>query len=117
MKFHNYWTLRTPPGWSCLFLPPLNRHHPVFEILAGVVDTDLYCGRIHFPFVATAPDGFHVVEKGTPMVQVIPFRREEAGLKGTVRAETADEAGWRDKTHRLTNASEGWYRTDVRAPR
>ena len=25
MKFHNYWTIRTPPGWSCLFLPPLNR--------------------------------------------------------------------------------------------
>ncbi len=22
MKFHNHWTIRTPKGWSCLFLPP-----------------------------------------------------------------------------------------------
>jgi hypothetical protein len=25
MKFHNPWTIRTAPGWSCLFVPPLNR--------------------------------------------------------------------------------------------
>ena len=30
-KFHNFWTVRTPPGWSCLFVPPLNRDNSVFE--------------------------------------------------------------------------------------
>ena len=25
MKFHNYWTMRTPKGWSCLFVAPVNR--------------------------------------------------------------------------------------------
>jgi hypothetical protein len=117
LKFHNFWTIRTPPGWSCLFLPPLNRPHPVFEVLAGVVDTDRYRGLIHFPFIATAPDGLHVIEKGTPIVQVLPFRRTEAALAGTVRAETREESLWREKTHRLTTASEGWYRTEVRAQR
>lgn len=117
LKFHNYWNVRTPAGWSCLFLPPLNRPHPVYEILAGVVDTDVYSGLIHFPFIATAPDGFHTIEKGAPIVQVIPFRRESANLEGRVRAETKTEAELRVKAHRLTNASEGWYRTDVRAQR
>ena len=28
MKFHNYWTVRTQTGWSCLFVPPLNRPTP-----------------------------------------------------------------------------------------
>ena len=50
-KFHNYWTIRTPPGWSCLFVPPLNRPNGVVEIVSGVVDTDTYASLIHFPFL------------------------------------------------------------------
>ncbi len=65
-KLHNYWTIRTPKGWSCLFLPPLNRPRPVFEGLAGVVDTDTCTSLIHFPFFATAPDGVYPIENGTP---------------------------------------------------
>lgn len=117
MKFHNYWTVRTPPGWSCLFLPVLNRPNPVFEILAGVVDTDTYHSLIHFPFVATAADGVHVLAKGTPLVQVIPFRRAEAGLKATIRAERSEEAADRVRIMRNTLAGEGWYRRFARAQR
>jgi hypothetical protein len=84
-KFHNYWTVRTPPGWSCLFVPPLNRPEPAFECLAGVVDTDLYPTHIHFPFFATEREGVHVIAKGTPLVQVIPFRRDDAAIEGWSR--------------------------------
>jgi hypothetical protein len=79
-KFHNYWSIRTPPGWSCLFLPPLNRPNGVFEVLAGIVDTDTYSAHIHFPFFATGPEGVHVIEKGAALVQVIPFRRAGAAI-------------------------------------
>lgn len=116
-KFHNYWTIRTPPGWSCLLLPPLNRPSPVFECLAGVVDTDRYPALIHLPFFATAPDGIYTLAKGTPLVQVIPFRREEAGLAGLVRAETPAEAAERERGLRATQAEDGWYRKAVRAAR
>ena len=78
MKFHNYWTIRTAKGWSCMFLPPLNRPDAVVEVFAGVVDTDTYTAPINFPFVATAADGVYTLEKGTPLVQVIPFRRVDA---------------------------------------
>lgn len=116
-KFHNYWSIRTPPGWSCLFLPPLNRPNPVFECLAGVVDTDDYPALIHFPFFATAPDGVYPIPAGTPLVQVIPFRRDDAAVEAVVRAETPDEAALRLRALRSTEADDGWYRKHARAAR
>ena len=116
-KFHNLWTIRTPPGWSCLFVPPLNRAGQPFECVAGIVDTDTYTAPVHFPFFATAPDGIYTIEKGTPLVQIIPFRRDTASIAAEIRAETLEEAATRDKVHRNTLASEGWYRKWARAAR
>jgi hypothetical protein len=116
-KFHNYWTIRTPPGWSCLFVPPLNRPNGIFEIVAGVVDTDTYQSEIHFPFFATGEDGLHVLERGTPIVQVIPFRREASDLDADIRAESETEGNVRQTILRKTLASDGWYRKFARAQR
>jgi hypothetical protein len=116
-KFHNYWSIRTPPGWSCLFLPPLNREPQPFECVAGVVDTDVYSAHIHFPFFVKAPDGTYIVEKGCPLVQVIPFRREHTAIEAEIRAETGEEGQAREQTYRKTIASEGWYRKHARAAR
>ncbi len=116
-KFHNYWTITTPPGWSCLFVNPLNRPNGLFEVVSGVVDTDTYRSQIHFPFFSTGDDGLHVIEKGSPIVQVIPFRREDSELPVEIRAESAAEAGTRTKILRNTTASQGWYRLFSRAQR
>lgn len=116
-KFHNFWSIETPPGWSCLFIDPLNRPNGVFEVLAGVVDTDTYRSPVHFPFFATGPDGLHVIEKGSPMVQVIPFRRDSAEIEAEIRAETTAERAERQRVLRNTKSAEGWYRTDARAKR
>ena len=107
-KFHNPWTIRTPAGWSCLFTPPLNRPSELIEVFSGVVDTDRYPSPVNFPFVPIGEDGVHVLPKGTPLVQVIPFARED--VEANVRAETGDEAGERERAHRNTLAGEGWYR-------
>lgn len=117
MKFHNHWTIRTPPGWSCLFVPPLNRPQHVVEILAGIVDTDTYASEVNFPFVAKGEDGVHTLEKGMPLVQVIPFRRDAAQIKADIRAETADDAQTRTRIFRNTLSQEGWYRKFARAAR
>ncbi|MDK1492345.1 DUF6065 family protein [Sinorhizobium sp. 7-81] len=116
-KFHNYWSIRTPPGWSCLFLPPLNRPGQPFECVAGVVDTDTYAAHIHFPFFATAPDGLYAIEKGTPLVQVIPFRRADAAVTADIRAETRKEAEERETIYRNTISSAAWYRKTARTAR
>lgn len=116
-KFHNYWTIATPPGLSCLFVPPLNRSQAVFQVFSGVVDTDTYQSAIHFPFVATAADGVHVLEKGTPLVQVIPFKREALKMKAAIRAETEAEQQLRISILRNTQSQDGWYRQKARAAR
>jgi Family of unknown function (DUF6065) len=116
-KFHNYWTITTPPGWSCLFINPMNRPNGLFEIVSGIVDTDTYRSPIHFPFFATGPDGLHVIEKGSPIVQVIPFRRDTAEIEAEIRAETKEETTTRTKVLRQTQAATGWYRTEARAKR
>jgi hypothetical protein len=117
MKFHNYWSIRTAKGWSCLFLPPLNRPDPVVEVFAGVVDTDTYTAPVNFPFVATAADGVYTLEKGMPLVQVIPFRRKHAAISGSVRAETPTEREERIRIARSTQAGAGWYRRNARESR
>lgn len=116
-KFHNYWTIRTPKGWSCLFVPLINRGDDVVEIVSGVVDTDGYHCHIHFPFFPTAPDGRYTLEKNMPLVQVIPFKRDSSALEGVVRAETEREAAERTRILRATQAGDGWYREQVRAKR
>ena len=116
-KFHNYWSIRTPPGWSCLFVPPLNRAPQPFECVAGLVDTDTYSAHVHLPFFATALDGLYVIEKGTPLVQVIPVRRDGATLQAEIRPETHHEAAQREVVRRNTIAAEGWYRRFARAVR
>ena len=117
MKFHNYWTIRTPEGWSCLFLPPINRPNGVIEVLSGLVDTDTYTSPVNLPFVAVAPDGVYTLKKGTPLVQVIPFRRSELALESSIRVESEKEGEERERIRRSTHAGVGWYRRHARAAR
>lgn len=116
-KFHNHWTISTPPGWSCLFVDPLNRPNGLFQIVSGIVDTDSYRAPIHFPFFMTAPDGLHVLEKGSPIAQVIPFRRDSTDLPADIGAATEEERATSRHIHRNTRAAEGWYRLTARAKR
>lgn len=74
VKYMNPWLIKTPPGYSCLFLPPMHRDNNLV-ILPGIVDTDKYTDFINFPFYVK--EGFTgVIEAGTPLVQVIPFKRD-----------------------------------------
>jgi Family of unknown function (DUF6065) len=116
-KFHNFWSIRTASGVSCLFIPPLNRPNPVFEVIAGVVDTDKYVAHINFPFFPMAPDGLYRLEKGTPLVQVIPFRRNEAAAEGVVKTEASADTTERERIFRNTQSGNGWYRRFARAER
>ena len=75
-KFHNKWLIKTPPGYSCLFVKPMNRIEERFEMISGVVDTDTYVNAINFPFILRKRDEQFLIKKGEPMIQVIPFKRE-----------------------------------------
>jgi Family of unknown function (DUF6065) len=105
-RLHNFWTIKTPPGWSCLFVSPLNRANHVIEIVSGIVDTDVYHAPINFPFFPIPVDGEYVLEQGTPIVHVIPFER--GTLEAEIRAETDDEASRRWNIL-AASAISNWY--------
>lgn len=74
-KWMNYWAIRTPKGYSVMFVQPMHRES-VFTILPGIVDTDEYYAPVNFPFVINDPEFEGLIPKGTPIAQVIPFKRE-----------------------------------------
>jgi hypothetical protein len=82
LKIDNPWLIKTPKGYSCLFIPPVHRHKTIV-ILPGVVDTDSYYERIHFPFNFIEKGFEGMIPAGTPIAQVIPFKRESYKMEVT----------------------------------
>jgi hypothetical protein len=74
-KWMNPWSIKTPKGYSVLFTQPMHRESP-FTILEGVVDTDTYNAPVNFPFVLNDWGFEGLIPAGTPMAQVIPFKRD-----------------------------------------
>ena len=75
-KWINPWAIKTPKGYSTLFVPPMHNPNPWFQIAEGIVDTDTYFAPVNFPFVLKDPSYEGLIPAGTPMAQVIPFKRE-----------------------------------------
>lgn len=89
-KWNNPWSISTPKGYSTLFVQPFHRES-VFTILPGIVDTDQYTAPVNFPFVINNPAFEGLIPKGTPIAQVIPFKRDswtmELGDKKNLEAQ------------------------------
>jgi len=91
-KILNPWKIKTPKGYSCLFVPPLNNSDDRFSIIPGIVDTDTFPNFINFPIIINGdkyPVLETIIEKGTPYVQIIPFKRESWKMK--VKSKTEKE--------------------------
>jgi hypothetical protein len=77
LKLFSPWLFKTEPGYSCLFFSP-RYGEPNIEILPAIVDTDTQ-HEVNFPFVyrprKDARD--YIIERGTPIVQILPFKRQE----------------------------------------
>lgn len=87
-KIINPWKIKTPKGYSCLFISPLNNSDDRFSIISGIVDTDTFPNEINFPIIING-DKYPVLEttikKGTPYVQIIPFKRDNWKMTITPR--------------------------------
>jgi hypothetical protein len=75
LKIENPWLIKTESGYSCMILPPLHRDNQIV-ILPGVVDTDRYYEKINLPFNLKDKNFEGMIQSGTPIAQVIPFKRE-----------------------------------------
>lgn len=102
-KFVHNWSIQLPKGYSALFTHPLNREDLPFHTLSGVVDSDIYYEPVHFPFFIKK-DFEGVIEAGTPIAQVIPFKRESWNHKILAFDEKridAVRAGFQSKIYRV----------------
>lgn len=72
------WIPKVPPGYSVLYTHPLNHYHLPFYSLSGIVESDEFVyerGGNHPFFIRQGFEGF--IPKGTPMFQIIPFKRDD----------------------------------------
>jgi hypothetical protein len=70
------YSFETPEGYSLLVTHPFNRFDLPFTTLTAVIDTDGTMGAGNIPFYLRE-DFEGVIEKGTPIFQLIPFKRED----------------------------------------
>lgn len=71
----NPFMIETPPGYSVLITHPLNRYDLPFTTLGGIIDSDAPVFPGHLPFYIHK-DFAGVIPAGTPIFQIIPFKRE-----------------------------------------
>jgi len=71
-----YGNIKLPDGYSMMLTHPLNRYDLPFTTLSAIIDADsiLYSGSIPF-FLKEGFEG--LIPAGTPIAQMIPFKREE----------------------------------------
>ena len=75
LTFRGSWSIKTPRGWSVLMTPPLNRYDLPFTTSSGIIDSDKFASPGNIPFFLKR--GFSgVIPAGTPLVQLIPIKRE-----------------------------------------
>ena len=100
-KFILPWIVTTPPGYSCLFTPPMNRERKYFEIISGIVDTDKYKGNQNFPCWLKHWDNTKgpfkelLIPAGTPIAHVFPFKRDNWKMKIDKRPPNYNKDFWK----------------------
>lgn len=75
-KIANSWMIKTPPGYSCLFIQPFYNLEDRYQLFPGIVDTDVHDMSIEFPgYMLTNKE--IILQPGDPLIQVIPFKRDD----------------------------------------
>jgi hypothetical protein len=73
--FRMTWFYKTPPGYSVLITHPMNRYDLPFYTMSGIVDSDMWGLPVFIGFFLKR--NFQgVIPKGTPIMQIVPFKRD-----------------------------------------
>ena len=78
-KMRNPWNIITPSGYSTFYLEPFLFQNDYFATWQGIIDTDKFNTNLdnsQIIFYPKTEESFTITE-GTPLVQVIPYKREE----------------------------------------
>ena len=70
------WSIKTPKGWSVLIMEPQHHEPGPLVCSSAIVDTDEFSLPFNL-FIKLRDSSFEgMIPAGTPLVQVIPFKRE-----------------------------------------
>lgn len=79
-KFLTYFRIQTPAGYSIMVTNPFGHYNLPFYAIPAVIDSDRSVIDNNFP--CWIQEGFEgVIEKGTPIAQVTPFKRTNWKMK------------------------------------
>lgn len=81
------WAVSLEDGYSALYLSPLNRYDLPFVTTSGIIDNDKVSVRGLIPFFLKKGFEKVFVPKGTPFIQIIPFKREDWSSNSIVLTE------------------------------
>jgi hypothetical protein len=79
IKFVSPWFCRTAPGYSIRMLPLFYHFDQLWRALPGVIQSDVV-HVTHVNVLFEFSKGQIVLPRGTPLVQIVPFRRERYDL-------------------------------------
>jgi hypothetical protein len=74
-KAYSPWKIITKPGYSCMLLPLFFHFNADFSVIPGIVDTDTH-HSLHPDVLYHTDKTEIIIERGTPLMHVIPFERE-----------------------------------------
>lgn len=114
IKFLNYWIIKTAPGWSTLFLPPLNHVNTPFTCLSGLVDTDKYPKEVNFPAIWNEAGFDGIIPAGTPLVTAIPIKRDSFKKKPKIRKITKKEFKHINDLQKMQSTRKHVYTNELR---
>lgn len=72
-KIVNPWRFETAPGWSTLILPVYWEPNENYSVVPAIVHTDFY--HLANVVLNITTDSAFGIRQGTPLVQLIPFKR------------------------------------------
>jgi hypothetical protein len=76
LRIHPTWMVSTEKGYSTLYLQPLHGKPSPLKAVEAIIDTDEFFSDGHLSFLVEK--GFKgLIKQGTPMVQIIPFKRDD----------------------------------------
>lgn len=69
------WAMKLPEGYSAIYSQPFNRFELPFLTTSGIIDNDKIDLPGTMPFFISK-EFVGIIPKGTPFVQIVPFKRE-----------------------------------------
>jgi hypothetical protein len=76
IKINTFWGIKTDKGYSTMFFHPWHRMDLPFYTSPAIVDTDDFPARDKYNF-HFKKDFVGMVPKGTPILQMFPYKRQE----------------------------------------